>query len=141
MVEARPQIRRFGRLITPSRWEAFIGLRTYLSTHGDASEKQLTQALSSAKRSGEFLRLKAELARTQRNDDLRSENRALREALQAAEHEVTNLFALQPKSAKKRLTTPHSITTKGRLIAGRHFMSGRFAVQLRESFAFPVPPK
>jgi len=40
------------------------------------------------------LRLKAELARTQqRNDDLRSENRALREALHAAEHEVTNLFA------------------------------------------------
>lgn len=58
-------------------------------------EKQLMQALSERKAvMGEFLRLKAELARTQqRNDDLRSENRALREALHAAEHEVTNLFA------------------------------------------------
>ena len=43
---------------------------------------------------GEFLRLKAELARTQqRNDDLRAENLALKEALHAAEHEVTNLFS------------------------------------------------
>jgi predicted nuclease with TOPRIM domain len=58
-------------------------------------EKQLKEALADRKAvMGEFLRLKAELARTQqRNDDLRSENRALREALHAAEHEVTNLFA------------------------------------------------
>ena len=58
-------------------------------------EKQLQAALTERKAvMGEFLRLKAELARTQqRNDDLRSENRALREALPAAEHEVSNLFA------------------------------------------------
>ena len=58
-------------------------------------EKQLQAALTERKAvMGEFLRLKAELARTQqRNDDLRSENRALREALHAAEHEVSNLFA------------------------------------------------
>lgn len=57
-------------------------------------EKQLKAALEERRNvMGEFLRLKAELVRTQqRNDDLRSENRALREALQAAEHEVTNLF-------------------------------------------------
>ena len=57
-------------------------------------EKQLQAALTERKAvMGEFLRLKAELARTQqRNDDLRSENRALREALHA-EHEVSNLFA------------------------------------------------
>ena len=43
-------------------------------------EKQLQAALTERKAvMGEFLRLKAELARTQqRNDDLRSENRALR---------------------------------------------------------------
>jgi predicted nuclease with TOPRIM domain len=66
----------------------FLSMETLL-------EKQLTQALSERKAvMGEFLRLKAELARAQqRNDDLRSENRALREALHAAEHEVTNLFA------------------------------------------------
>ena len=58
-------------------------------------EKQLQAALTERKAvMGEFLRLQAELARTQqRNDDLRSENRALREALHAAEHEVSNLFA------------------------------------------------
>lgn len=58
-------------------------------------EKQLKEALAERKNvMHEFLRLKAELARTQqRNDDLRSENRALREALHAAEHEVSNLFA------------------------------------------------
>ncbi|MDA0940661.1 MAG: hypothetical protein O2990_06640 [Bacteroidetes bacterium] len=58
-------------------------------------EKQLKEALAERKTvMHEFLRLKSELARTQqRNDDLRSENRALREALHAAEHEVTNLFA------------------------------------------------
>jgi len=58
-------------------------------------EKQLKEALADRKSvMHEFLRLKSELARTQqRNDDLRSENRALREALHAAEHEVTNLFA------------------------------------------------
>jgi len=66
-------------------------------------EKQLTQALSERKAvMGEFLRLKAELARTQqRNDDLRSENRALREALLAAEHEVTNLFAFATQVAEE----------------------------------------
>ena len=58
-------------------------------------EKQLQAAQADRKAvMGEFLRLKAELARTQqRNDDLRSENRALKEALLAAEHEATNLFA------------------------------------------------
>ena len=58
-------------------------------------EKQHHEALAERKAvMGEFLRLKAELSRTQqRNDDLRSENRALREALSAAEHEVSNLFA------------------------------------------------
>ena len=41
----------------------------------------------------EFLRLKAELTRTQRcNDDLRSENRALRESLNSAEHVAQNLM-------------------------------------------------
>ena len=55
----------------------------------------------------EFLRLKAELARAQqRNDDLRSENRALREALHAAEHEVTNLFAYATQVETKRLKFP-----------------------------------
>ena len=43
---------------------------------------------------GEFLRLKAELTRTQkRNDDLRSENRALRESLNSAEHVAQNLMS------------------------------------------------
>ena len=58
-------------------------------------EKQLQAARSERKAvMGEFLRLKAELARTQqRNDDLRAENLALKEALQAAEHEVINLFS------------------------------------------------
>ncbi|MEC8113243.1 MAG: hypothetical protein VX101_00965 [Bacteroidota bacterium] len=58
-------------------------------------EKQLREAQAERKTvMVEFLRLKAELARTQqRNDDLRSENRALLEALHAAEHEVTNLHA------------------------------------------------
>ncbi|MDA0728067.1 MAG: hypothetical protein O3B70_04310 [Bacteroidetes bacterium] len=58
-------------------------------------EKQLQEALAERRAvMGEFLRLKAELVRTQqRNDDLRSENKALREALHAAEHEVTNLFS------------------------------------------------
>ena len=58
-------------------------------------EKQLREAQAERKTvMVEFLRLKAELARTQqRNDDLRSENRALLEALHAAEHEVTNLYA------------------------------------------------
>ena len=58
-------------------------------------EKQLQAALTERKAvMGEFLRLKAELARTQQcNDALRSENKALREALNAAEHEVSNLFA------------------------------------------------
>ena len=42
---------------------------------------------------GEFLRLKAELTRTQKcNDDLRSENRALRESLNSAEHVAQNLM-------------------------------------------------
>ncbi|HHZ96673.1 MAG TPA: hypothetical protein EYN28_03825 [Flavobacteriales bacterium] len=42
---------------------------------------------------GEFLNLKAELTRTQqRNDDLRSENRALRESLNATEHMAQNLM-------------------------------------------------
>ena len=42
---------------------------------------------------GEFLNLKAELARTQqRNDDLRSDNRALRESLNATEHMAQNLL-------------------------------------------------
>ena len=66
-------------------------------------EKQLQAALAERKSvMGEFLRLKAELARTQqRNDDLRSENRALREALQAAEHEVTNLFNYATQMGEK----------------------------------------
>jgi cell division septum initiation protein DivIVA len=42
---------------------------------------------------GEFLNLKAELVRTQqRNDDLRSENHALRESLNATEHMAQNLL-------------------------------------------------
>ncbi len=42
---------------------------------------------------GEFLRLKAELTRTQKcNDDLRSENSALRESLNSAEHMAQNLM-------------------------------------------------
>jgi predicted nuclease with TOPRIM domain len=45
---------------------------------------------------GEFLRLKAELTRTQkRNDDLRSENRALRESLNSAEHVAQNLMSYE----------------------------------------------
>ena len=70
-------------------------LQSYLSDMEILLEKQLKEALAERKSvMHEFLRLKAELARTQqRNDDLRSENRALREALHAAEHEVTNLFA------------------------------------------------
>ena len=57
-------------------------------------EQQLKEALADRKSvMGEFLRLKAELVRTQqRNDDLQSENRALRMSLMAAEHEATNLF-------------------------------------------------
>ncbi|MGY8917626.1 MAG: hypothetical protein ACKVJ6_05075 [Flavobacteriales bacterium] len=47
---------------------------------------------------GEFLRLKAELTRTQkRNDDLRSENRALRESLNSAEHVAQNLMSYANK--------------------------------------------
>ena len=58
-------------------------------------EKQLKEAQADRKSvMHEFLRLKAELVRTQqRHDDLRCENRALREAPHAAEHEVTNLFS------------------------------------------------
>ena len=42
---------------------------------------------------GEFLRLKAELTRTQKcNDDLRYENSALRESLNSAEHVAQNLM-------------------------------------------------
>jgi|TARA_B100001250_G_C19057004_1_gene468370 hypothetical protein len=42
----------------------------------------------------EFLSLKAELTRTQKcNDDLRSENSALRESLNAAEHMAQNLMS------------------------------------------------
>jgi len=42
---------------------------------------------------GEFLNLKAELTRTQqRNDDLKSENKALRESLNATEHMAQNLL-------------------------------------------------
>jgi len=42
---------------------------------------------------GDFLNLKAELTRTQqRNDDLRSENRALRESLHATENMAQNLL-------------------------------------------------
>ena len=42
---------------------------------------------------GEFLRLKAELTRTQKcNDDLRSENSALRKSLNSAEHVAQNLM-------------------------------------------------
>ena len=42
---------------------------------------------------GEFLRLKAELTRTQKcNDDLRSEKSALRESLNSAEHVAQNLM-------------------------------------------------
>jgi predicted nuclease with TOPRIM domain len=42
---------------------------------------------------GEFLRLKAELTRTQKcNDDLRSENSALLESLNSAEHVAQNLM-------------------------------------------------
>lgn len=57
-------------------------------------EQQLKEALADRKSvMGEFLRLKAELVRSQqRNDDLRLENRALRTSLMAAEHEATNLF-------------------------------------------------
>lgn len=42
----------------------------------------------------EFVRLKNELARTQRRvDELRGENTALKTALHAAEHEVQNLHS------------------------------------------------
>ena len=42
---------------------------------------------------GEFLRLKADLTRSQKcNDDLRSENSALRESLNSAEHMAQNLM-------------------------------------------------
>ena len=42
----------------------------------------------------EFLSLKAELTRTQKcNDDLRAENSALRESLNAAEHMAQNLMS------------------------------------------------
>ncbi|MEY3009577.1 MAG: hypothetical protein RLZZ314_219 [Bacteroidota bacterium] len=69
--------------------------KDYLSTMEAILEKQLQEALAERRAvMGEFLRLKAELVRAQqRNDDLRSENKALREALHAAEHEVTNLFS------------------------------------------------
>ena len=57
-------------------------------------EQQLKEALADRKSvMGEFLRLKAELVRSQQsNDDLCLENRALRTSLMAAEHEATNLF-------------------------------------------------
>lgn len=69
--------------------------KDYLSAMEVILEKQLQEALAERRAvMGEFLRLKAELVRAQqRNDDLRSENKALREALHAAEHEVTNLFS------------------------------------------------
>ena len=95
LVEARSQKGIDSQLITPTVCLESRHLRTYLSTMEILLEKQLKEALAERKSvMQEFLRLKAELARTQqRNDDLRSENRALREALRAAEHEVTNLFA------------------------------------------------
>lgn len=79
-------------MITPVRKPEVDEPSAYLGTMEILLEKQLKEALADRKAvMGEFLRLKAELARTQqRNDDLRSENRALREALHAAEHEVTN---------------------------------------------------
>ena len=94
-VEAHSQIHRGRRLITPVRKPEVDEPSAYLGSMEILLEKQLKEALADRKAvMGEFLRLKAELARTQqRNDDLRSENRALREALHAAEHEVTNLFA------------------------------------------------
>ena len=94
-VEAHSQIHRGRRLITPVRRPEVDDPSAYLGSMEILLEKQLKEALADRKAvMGEFLRLKAELARTQqRNDDLRSENRALREALHAAEHEVTNLFA------------------------------------------------
>ena len=90
-----PQKRKVCQLITQILEAIFIGLSCYLENMEMLLEKQLQAALSERKAvMGEFLRLKAELARTQqRNDDLRSENKALREALHAAEHEVSNLFA------------------------------------------------
>ncbi len=59
----------------------------------------ITQRLEIAKQErtevmGEFLRLKAELTRTQKcNDDLRSENSALRESLNATEHVAQNMLS------------------------------------------------
>ena len=95
LVEARSQKGISQRLITPMTCLESRHLQSYLSDMEILLEKQLKEALAERKSvMHEFLRLKAELARTQqRNDDLRSENRALREALHAAEHEVTNLFA------------------------------------------------
>ncbi len=80
---------------TPRRLRSNPGSRTYLDGMELLLEKQLKKAQADRKSVlHEFLRLKAELVRTQqRNDDLRCENRALREALHAAEHQVTNLFS------------------------------------------------
>ena len=95
LLAAPPQKRKVDQLITQILEGIFIGLSCYLGNMEMVLEKQLQAALTERKAvMGEFLRLKAELARTQHcNDALRSENKALREALNAAEHEVSNLFA------------------------------------------------
>jgi predicted nuclease with TOPRIM domain len=94
-VDERSQNSTWQLLRTPPTSTLESDWKTYLNVMDVLLEKQLKEAEADRKSvMHEFLRLKAELVRTQqRNDDLRCENRALREALHAAEHEVTNLFS------------------------------------------------
>ena len=73
----------------------FISNRAYFSDMDTTIAERLEIATQERTEvMGEFLRLKAELTRTQkRNDDLRSENRALRESLNSAEHVAQNLMS------------------------------------------------
>ena len=73
----------------------FISNRAYFSEMDTTIAERLEIATQERTEvMGEFLRLKAELTRTQkRNDDLRSENSALRESLNSAEHVAQNLMS------------------------------------------------
>ena len=65
----------------------FSGMDTKIAESLKVAQQDRTKVM------GEFLNLKAELVRTQqRNDDLRSENHALRESLNATEHMAQNLL-------------------------------------------------
>ena len=103
IVQLDPGLARFKWVVPiPSKKEYFLEKMSQIGDFADnyirddgeivyRAEEVAQQARTEVM--GEFLNLKAELVRTQqRNDDLRSENHALRESLNATEHMAQNLL-------------------------------------------------